>query len=179
MIQRIQSILLILIGLLMIGLIFTPIWQNKNKQQTIDGKTNDAKVTLTTLTLTLTGTEKTEQRDELNIIKEQKILNETKITVYIAILAIAIAGVAGYSVFQYRNRQLQMKLGAFNSLALCLIVVCIYINIVQGNKMLSDHAEGDFEIGFFLPIIAIVLNLVANRLIRRDENLVKSADRIR
>jgi hypothetical protein len=37
----------------------------------------------------------------------------------------------------------------------------------------------NYEIGFFLVIIAMICNILANRFIRRDENLVRSADRMR
>src|SRR6185312_12080006 len=179
MIQRIQSILLLVMAIFMIAFLFVPTWQNQNKDmKTKDGKASDAKVTLTPFYLTLTGTEKFEERTDQNIIKEQKILNESKITIYIGILAIVVAAVAAFSIFQYRSRLLQLKLGAFCSLILCLIIVCIYINIMQGNKLLDNPADGDFQ-GFFIPVIGILLNLMANRFIRRDEKLVKSADRIR
>jgi len=166
-------------ALIMVAFLFVPTWQNQNKDmKTKDGKASDAKVTLTPFYLTLNGTEKYEERSKDNIIKEQKILNETKITIYIAILAIVVAVVGAFSIFQYRTRTLQVKLGAFNSLLLCLIVVCISINIMQGNKLLDNPADGDFQ-GFFIPIIGILLNMMANHFIRRDEKLVKSADRIR
>ncbi len=183
MIQRIQSLLLLIMALLMVAFLFSPIWQNENKKEIKDGqtidKTSDIKVTLTAFVLTLSGTEKVEERTELNIVKEQKMISETKSAVYIGILAIGVAAAAAYSIFQYRNRLLQIKLGALNSLVLCLIIVCIYINIVQGNKLLNVPAEGNFQIGFFLPVGAIVLNLFSNWFIRKDEKLVKSADRIR
>lgn len=179
MIQRIQSILLLITGVLMLVFLFVPTWQNQNKPDTQDGKVSDVKVALTPFSLMLTGTEKFEERTQENIVKEQKILNETKNTIYIAVLAIAVAAVSFYSIFQFRNRLLQIKLGAFSSMVMCLIIVCAYINIMQGNKMLSNHAEGEFQVGFYMPIIGILLNLLANRFIRKDEQLVKSADRIR
>jgi hypothetical protein len=33
--------------------------------------------------------------------------------------------------------------------------------------------------GLYLPIAAMICNILANRFIRRDENLVRSADRMR
>ena len=39
--------------------------------------------------------------------------------------------------------------------------------------------EENFDISFFLPIAGIILNMLANRFIRKDEELVRSVDRLR
>jgi hypothetical protein len=38
---------------------------------------------------------------------------------------------------------------------------------------------GERGVGFYLPLLALILNFSANRLIRNDEQLVRSMDRIR
>jgi hypothetical protein len=44
---------------------------------------------------------------------------------------------------------------------------------------LIQGQHGQYLIGTYLPMGAMVCNLIANRFIRRDENLVRSADRLR
>lgn len=100
-------------------------------------------------------------------------------TWYISATALASALLAGFCIFQYRNRLRQMQLSALNSL---LIAGCaIGIILTQGmlHKRLDPEVEGVSGIGYFLPWVALVLNMVSNRLIRRDEKLVRSMDRIR
>jgi hypothetical protein len=48
-----------------------------------------------------------------------------------------------------------------------------------GEQMLNVKLIGTFEAGFYLPTLALILNLLANRFIRRDEQLVRSMDRLR
>jgi hypothetical protein len=53
----------------------------------------------------------------------------------------------------------------------------------QGEDLLpqTNQIAGfeNYEMGFFLVIIAMICNILANRFIRRDEKLVRSADRMR
>lgn len=96
-----------------------------------------------------------------------------------ACLSILIGFVALIEIFQYNNRLLQIKLGALNAwLITALIGVILYFSL-EMNKSILEDTTGDRGIGFILPAVAILSNLIANRLIRRDENLVRSADRMR
>jgi hypothetical protein len=49
----------------------------------------------------------------------------------------------------------------------------------RGEALLNPKLEGAFQPAFYLPTLALMLNLLANRFIRRDEQLVRSADRLR
>ncbi len=42
-----------------------------------------------------------------------------------------------------------------------------------------EHYEVSYGPGIFFPIISLLFILLANRAIRKDENLVRAADRIR
>lgn len=46
-------------------------------------------------------------------------------------------------------------------------------------NLVRDFKIREFRLGFALPIIAIILNYLAIRNIRKDEALVKSMDRLR
>ena len=50
----------------------------------------------------------------------------------------------------------------------------------RGQQEFAPDSMGQYMLpGFFLPAIAMVFNILANRFIRRDENLVRSVDRLR
>jgi drug/metabolite transporter (DMT)-like permease len=119
----------------------------------------------------------------LEHVQDGTVANSTP-TFYIAILAVASALVAFYSLSQFKNRLTQIKLGALNSLLMAGVLGLILYFSRQGEEMLpqtNQTAAGfeNYELGFFLVIIAMVCNILANRFIRRDENLVRSADRMR
>jgi drug/metabolite transporter (DMT)-like permease len=119
----------------------------------------------------------------LEYVKDGAVASSTP-TFYIAILAVFSALVAFYSLSQFKNRLKQIKLGALNSLLMAGVLGLILYFSRQGEDMLpqSNQTAAGFDnygVGFFLVIIAMICNILANRFIRRDENLVRSADRMR
>ncbi len=81
------------------------------------------------------------------------------------------------SIISYKKRQNQFVLGRLNIvLNLILLGLFIYhlLNISGEAQKVSEKG-----IGIFLPIVAIVLLVLANKAIKRDEDLVKSVDRLR
>ena len=93
-----------------------------------------------------------------------------------AILAIASATLALIQVTKYRNRILQMKLGALNSL---FIAGTIAAAVLFSNDLIEIYKGGAYGLGLWLPCVAMVSNFIANRFIRRDERLVRESDRLR
>ncbi|MBG7611589.1 DUF4293 family protein [Polaribacter sp. BAL334] len=80
------------------------------------------------------------------------------------------------TIFLFKNRQLQFVLGRINILInLFLLGLLIYLSLtVSGEASVSEKG-----IGMFLPILAILLLVLANKAIKKDEDLVKSVDRLR
>ncbi|WP_159021561.1 DUF4293 domain-containing protein [Formosa sp. L2A11] len=80
------------------------------------------------------------------------------------------------SIFLYSNRKLQFVLGRLNIISnFFLIVFFVYQSLnISGETNVSEKG-----IGMFLPIISIVLLVLANKAIKKDEDLVKSVDRLR
>jgi hypothetical protein len=54
-----------------------------------------------------------------------------------------------------------------------------YYYSTKGDQLLSHETIGDFQMGFYVIAAALFFNSLANRFIRKDDRLVKSADRIR
>ncbi len=163
MLQRIQSVLLLFAALCMLAILFRPVWIKSYEEK------NE--------TLTLTAIELVHEKMDIETGAVQ-VINKDMIP-YMAILAVLSAAVAFYSIFRYDNRLLQMKLGAFNSLLMGgSLGVAVYFSL-QAEKILEPMARGTYVDGFYLGVAALLLNSIANRFIRKDEKLVRSADRIR
>ncbi len=79
-------------------------------------------------------------------------------------------------IFIFKNRKLQFVLGRVNILLnLILLGVFVYLSLtLPGEALVSEKG-----IGQFIPIITIVLLVLANKAIKKDEQLVKSVDRLR
>ncbi len=97
----------------------------------------------------------------------------------IGVLAFVAGGIAFYEIFSYKNRLLQMKLGALNSVVMTATLGFSVWFATEGQKNWMPEEIGSYGIGLFLPPIAMICNILANRFIRRDEKLVQSVDRIR
>jgi len=93
-----------------------------------------------------------------------------------AILSIAAATLAFIQIGKYKNRMLQMKLGALNSL---LLVGAIGSSVYLASQLVNQFQGGTYGFGLYLPGAAVIFNLIANRFIRKDEKLVRDSDRIR
>jgi len=95
-----------------------------------------------------------------------------------AMLAIASATLALIEITKYKNRLTQMKIGALNSLFLAGTIGSAFYFASQLIKSL-ESGGGQYGLGMWLPGIAVVCNLLANRFIRKDEKLVRDSDRLR
>ncbi|MGJ8743707.1 DUF4293 domain-containing protein [Polaribacter sp.] len=94
----------------------------------------------------------------------------------IPILFIASTVVSLITVFLFKNRQLQFVIGRIVILInLFLLGLLIYVSLtLPGETAVSENG-----IGMFLPILVILLVVLANKAIKKDEDLVKSVDRLR
>ena len=96
------------------------------------------------------------------------------------LVAAGIGLLSLFTIFQYKKRSLQVKLtsaGVFASIALIMGVFFLYIPMIEKKtKIVPNYMD---SIGIFLPLVALVFMVMANRAIKRDEKLVRSADRLR
>lgn len=150
MIQRIQSVYLLLVCILMAFTVFSPLL---------------AVSTATGATVTF---------DSFGVFTKQ-----------ISFFTWGIVSVAGIcaivpliNLFLYKKRKLQIKIGWITFLLILLfyVTVFVYFNAL-GNK--HEVVFENIEYGIVLPLIALIFNILAILKIKKDDNLVKSLDRIR
>ena len=86
------------------------------------------------------------------------------------------AALAALAIFRYRDRKSQFVLNRFNMiLNLFLLGFFVYRSLnLSGETLVSEKG-----IGMLIPVFSIVLLVLANRAIKKDEDLVKSVDRLR
>lgn len=80
------------------------------------------------------------------------------------------------AIFLFKNRQLQFVLNRLNILInlILLGVLIYYLLMLPGETIVSEKG-----IGIFIPFVVVLLLVLANKAIHKDENLVKSVDRLR
>jgi len=80
------------------------------------------------------------------------------------------------SIISHKKRQQQFVMGRLNMiLNLILLGLLVYRTLSAS----GETAVSEKGVGMFLPIISIVLLVLANKAIKKDEDLVKSVDRLR
>jgi len=144
MIQRIQSIYLLLVALLSGGLVFVfDFWK--------DGDGESWRI--------------------LDFLADSSLLIKS-----IAFMFWLVALLAIFSLFSFKKRKLQISINRINIIINFILfgtLVYILLNL-SGETKVSEKG-----IGSFLPLVSIALLAVANFAIQKDENLVKSVDRLR
>ncbi len=156
MLQRTQSLLLLIVAICMVFFLATETWHKVGLGES---------VSLNAYNLTY--------------MKGSLLAKNTPVY-YLAVLAVLSAGLAIFTIFQYKNRVRQMMFVALNSLVGAgLLAATVYHIQFDANKLFSPENQGEFGFSFWGVFVALVLNWVANRLIRRDEKTVKDADRMR
>ncbi|WP_115462603.1 DUF4293 domain-containing protein [Winogradskyella aurantiaca] len=80
------------------------------------------------------------------------------------------------SILSFKNRKRQFVLGRLNIiLNFILLAFFVYVSLnLSGEIQVSEKG-----IGMLIPVISIVCLALANKAIKKDEDLVKSVDRLR
>jgi hypothetical protein len=106
--------------------------------------------------------------------KETKVFFMTNI-IYTILFGLS-ATLAILSLMTYKKRQQQFVMNRLNMiLNLILLGLFVYRTLnLSGETTVSEKG-----IGMFLPVLSIFLLVLANRAIKKDEDLVKSVDRLR
>jgi len=160
MIQRIQSLFLILVSLAMIAFFFFPIANYSNPDNTEYYK------------FSITGIKYFSGEP----VPQIKWL----ITLPLAILSIAILVLILTALFSHKRRLFQIQLCRYSMfINIILLVLIFFFYAPHLEKLTSDSTDYLGNAGIYFPLISIIFILLAIRSITRDEKMVRSADRLR
>jgi hypothetical protein len=153
--QRIQTIFLALVVIIMIASLFFPIWKYMDS--------GGVRYELYPLHFSITN-------------------GDQKSTAYLpysftAVLMVAAATIAVQTIRRFDNRLTQVKLAAFNTLLLMLVMG----SAVYFSYQLNDQYKyiGLSRGALWTIFGAVASNWLAMRFIRRDEKIVRDSDRLR
>jgi hypothetical protein len=93
-----------------------------------------------------------------------------QILCYVAVLVVIL------TIFMYRKRIMQIRMGYVVILMGIAIPVVAYFFSQRPDSIVTGIKLGA---GGFMPLAGVLLTLVAMRFVRKDEELVKSMDRLR
>jgi hypothetical protein len=165
MLQRIQSVYLALVVAISVTLYFMPL----------------------AVVLSNTGPANTQVADMLSVRQFTKSSHEAfgvenyqekMSTPWLMITLNFLSGaIALYAISLFKNRKRQLLCCRIN-----LIIICLFTGIVFWmEEQVKSNTGGKitYLFGTYLPIIQLILVYMAERSIRKDDELVKSADRLR
>jgi len=91
-------------------------------------------------------------------------------------LFLGSAALSLLAIVMFKNRKLQFVLGRLN---IILNFILLGFFVYQSLNLSGETAVSEKGIGMLLPLVSIVLLALANKAIKKDEELVKSVDRLR
>lgn len=154
MIQRIQTLYLLGIAVLLAFFFFTPF-----ATYTIDPQMDKFQFLAFGLTAVKTNPE---------------MIYRTTPLIIISIIAMAIPLV---SIFLYKHRMIQIRLCIVNTILLLGMQGLLYYYVNAVSKLLP--APTQYGIIFIFPLVSAILSFLALRAIAKDEALIRSLERLR
>ena len=82
-----------------------------------------------------------------------------------------------FTIFKFKKRILQIRLNSLNIFLNVLLVGGVFYYTTSIEEITG--ASSDYGIAVIFPLIAIILLFAANFYIRKDEKLIRSANRLR
>lgn len=83
------------------------------------------------------------------------------------------------TIFLYKNRNLQGKLTGLGLLAGILLIILAVVAAQSVKTVIPADGSVQYGAGFGAPLIGMLLFWLAGRAIKKDEQLVRSMDRLR
>lgn len=152
MLQRIQTIYLILAAVSMCLLFFFPICYYE----------------LGDLSYSLTIK---------NLIGSDGLLESTEWGIGLMVAGPLVLALIIFMLTQFKERQKQLSVGRMIYLLLAALII-ISMVVIECNRPEGAELSG-YWLGYFAPVAALPFVFLANRAIKKDEELVKSLDRLR
>ena len=161
MIQRIQSVFLFFVSIVAVTAILVPMHYISITIQMEEGKSAISAIGL--------------------VQQVVAVDNETGMDRdYYKVGALAIIGIIAFiTIFLYKNRALQMRLIRLNIMASILFIVGMAYFVYNYFKLIHVLDYSIRPAGCIVIASILLLNVLALKFIRKDDNLVKSADRFR
>jgi len=87
-----------------------------------------------------------------------------------------------WMIVMFKRRSLQIKLGKLNILLIAFEIAAIVMYSDLAKSAIDPNPETvivSFKLGAIIPVLSLVLTYLAIRFIKKDDALVRSADRLR
>lgn len=102
-----------------------------------------------------------------------------KVPFHIVLTVVGVALLGCILLFRNRARQVRFVRGTYLVTLAAIAYLFITDNSIQAYLESGGTVVGNYGASFFFPLGTLILSFLAERAIRADEDLVRSADRLR
>lgn len=168
MIQRIQTVYFLIAILVLLGFLFTPILHIVDPVDGIGASLSVFYMDPETKSFILRSSWGNDT-DSFSSVLSYIILSEV----------LTVSFLLGITIFQYRNRSKQILLSKIIMSVLGILagIVLIYVFTVNPSEGIEVNYVRSY--GAYFPIFALIATYLGYRGVKSDDELIKSADRIR
>ena len=96
----------------------------------------------------------------------------------LSLVTLIAAGLTFYALISFKNLRKQMQVIKYAILSVILLIAAVFF-FYADHIAKTVNVEAEYKIGIFLPLAALVLLVLSSRFIQRDINLIRSVDRLR
>ena len=105
---------------------------------------------------------------------------ESMMFTYPLLAALALSGVIPvFAIFKYADRKLQMKVARFGMIIQLVYVVLLVFYVDRANTLIGQETDVVASVWVYSALIPIICSFLAGKFIKKDEALVRAADRLR
>jgi hypothetical protein len=108
-----------------------------------------------------------------------RILPEPAFILVAPYIVVALFLMILVNIFLYKKRRTQIMVGNLIIFGLLGLLTFMLLTPDQLTEKLGGDWDQSVKIGYYLPILAIVFMILAMRSIKKDEELVRSTERLR
>lgn len=83
------------------------------------------------------------------------------------------------AIFLFKKRQTQLKVAKFNLILIALQITAIMLYSSGAEQKMDENVSVHFQPYVAIPIISFILGYLAVRYIKKDDEMVRSANRLR
>ncbi len=82
-------------------------------------------------------------------------------------------------IFLYKKRAMQVKLGQLNLLLLAGVITLVFLDVDKVAQTFGENVEPNYSLAMALPILSLIMTYLGIHFVKKDEALVRAADRLR
>ncbi|MCI4668446.1 MAG: DUF4293 domain-containing protein [Bacteroidia bacterium] len=167
MLQRIQSIFLLVAMLTNLSILILPVWTFMDKGQGYVETVNALSI-------------QAQQPGEDKSMTAFDHPDTLKMVMHVSAMGLSI--VSGIllliTIFMFNDRMRQKRMAYISVILTMLLLVCLVVLTNSGPSIIAGEMS-TAAFGFFMPVVSIMMIWLAINRIQKDEDLVNSVDRIR